>query len=114
MHELLVYCLIIKHLLSSTEKQFFQNRKRQKYVEYPFLESPFHLSEDERFTKYRSMNGVEINHTTGEIQFFMTSWEKQHLFYAQVFTLFDLQDMLERSLSGAIFSLDPVDPDKRL
>ncbi len=76
----------------------------------PTRSLPF--SEDERFTKYRSMNGIEIDHTTGEIQFFMTPWEKQHPSYAQVFTLFDLQDMLERSLSGAIFSLDPVDPDK--
>ncbi len=76
----------------------------------PTRSLPF--TEDEQFTKYRSMNGIEIDHSTGEIKFFMTPWDKKHPPYAQVFTLFDLQDMLERSLSGAIFSLDPVDPDK--
>ena len=68
--------------------------------------------EEPELGKYRSINGAEVNHKTGEINFFMTPWTKDRPIYEKVFTLFDLHEMLEKNISGAIFSLDPVDPDK--
>lgn len=68
--------------------------------------------EEEEFVKYRTVNGAEVNHATGEINFFMIPWTRDRSIYEKVFTLFDLQEMLEKNISGALFSLDPVDPDK--
>ena len=59
---------------------------------------------------YRKINGAEVNYKTCEINFFMTPWTKDRPIYEKVFSLFDLQEMLEKNLSSAIFSLDPVDP----
>ena len=42
----------------------------------------------------------------------MTPWTHGRPIYEKVFTLFDLQEMLEKNIEAAIFSLDPVDPDK--
>lgn len=70
----------------------------------PYIEDPAHV-------KYRSINGVEVNQKTGEIQFFMTPWTPDRPVSEKLFTLFDLYQMLTRNLSSAIFSLDPVDPD---
>lgn len=69
-------------------------------------------SEDPSIVKYRSIRGAEVNHKSGEIAFFMDPWSPDRPAYEKVFTLFDLQQMLEKNLDGAIFSLDPVDPDK--
>ncbi|WP_131777807.1 J domain-containing protein, partial [Legionella fairfieldensis] len=67
---------------------------------------------DDEFIKYRTINGAEVNQKTGEINFFMTPWTKERPVSEKLFTLFDLQQMLEKNLSSAIFSLDPVDPDR--
>ena len=67
---------------------------------------------DDSIVKYRAINGAEVNHKTGEITFFMEPWHRDRPQYEQAFTLFDLQEMLARNLGWAIFSLDPVDPDK--
>lgn len=69
-------------------------------------------TDDMAFVKYRSMNGVKVNHTTGEITFFMEPQRSDRPEYEKTFTLFDLQEMLAKNLNGAVFSLDPVDPDK--
>jgi len=68
--------------------------------------------EETELVQYRSINGAEVNHKTGEINFFMTPWTEGRPVYEKVFTLFDLHELLEKNISGAIFSLDPVDPDK--
>lgn len=68
-------------------------------------------TEEDAFVKYRTINGAEINNKTGEINFFMTPWTQGRPVYEKIFTLFDLQEMLEKNITGAIFSLDPVDPD---
>ena len=62
--------------------------------------------------KYRSIKGAELNHASGKITFFLEPWNPNHSVHERVFTIFDLQEMLEKNLAGAIFSLDPVDPDK--
>lgn len=61
---------------------------------------------------YKSMNGAEINHKTGKINFFMSPWTPDCPVSEKLFTLFDLQELLERNIDGAILSLDPVDADK--
>ena len=76
----------------------------------PTRSLPF--SEDRRVVKYKTIHGAEVNHKTGEINFFMTPWTDERPIYEKVFTLFDLQEMLENNTGSAIFSLDPVDPDK--
>lgn len=63
-------------------------------------------------TTYSALNGAEINEKTGEITFFLKEWKPGCSKHTRLFTLADLQEMLYKRLSGAIFSLDPVDPDK--
>jgi hypothetical protein len=69
----------------------------------PFLEAE----------SYCSINGFEINHKKGEINFCLTPWnEKNNEGYEKRFTLHAFQEMIEKNMSGASFSLDLVDPDK--
>jgi curved DNA-binding protein CbpA len=69
-------------------------------------------SQNSVFETFRSIKGAEINHKTGEIAFFLDRWDVNYPDSEKSFTLFDLQEMLEKNISGAIFSLDPVDPDR--
>jgi len=69
-------------------------------------------AEEEECSTYRTINGMEINNSTGEIRFFMTPWTEDRDAFERVLTLFDLEQMLEKNVSGAIFSLDPADPYK--
>lgn len=71
-----------------------------------------YTDDEEQCVKYRAINGAEINNKTGEISFFMTPWTPARSVYEKVFTLFDLQELLENNITSGIFSLDPVDPDK--
>ena len=71
----------------------------------PFVEDP-------RRVKYSAINGAQLNDKTGEITFHMQEWDQTHPDYEKSFTLFDLQEMLEKNIAGAIFSLDPVDPNR--
>ncbi|KTD65105.1 J domain-containing protein [Legionella shakespearei] len=63
-----------------------------------------------RSTQYRTINGAEINHKTGKIDFYMTPWTEGRPVYEKVFSQFDLEELLEKNIGGAVFSLDPVDP----
>lgn len=85
------------------------DRDEQGWIK-PSRSLPF--GEDAEVIKYKSINGVEINKKTGEINFFLTPWNQNLPESDKVFTQFDLQDMLEKNIGGAIFSLDPADPDK--
>lgn len=76
----------------------------------PSRSLPF--DDNTKVVKYKSINGVEINNKTGEINFFLTPWNQNMPESDKVFTQFDLQEMLEKNIGGAQFSLDPVDPDK--
>ena len=76
----------------------------------PTRSLPF--TDDVANVNYSAINGAEVNRKTGDINFFMTSWTQDRPIYEQVFTLFDVQEMLEKNISGAYFSLDPIDPDK--
>lgn len=85
------------------------DRDEQGWIR-PTRSLPYTMEKD--FQVYRTINGVEINQKTGEINFFMTPWTQGRPIYEKLFTLFDLQEMLENNITGAIFSLDPADPDK--
>lgn len=60
---------------------------------------------------YRSLNGLELNYHTGQMRFLFQPVAKNDPSYTQVISSFDLSEMLEKNISEAIFSLDPVDPD---
>jgi len=74
----------------------------------PSRSLPYNVSKEHQ--PYSTVNGFEINNKTGEINFFMTPWTPDRPIYEKLFTTFDLQEMLEKNIEGAIFSLDPVDP----
>ncbi|MCC5792428.1 MAG: J domain-containing protein [Legionellaceae bacterium] len=75
----------------------------------PTRSLPYKDESEGGFVTYRSINGAEVNAKTGEINFLMTPWTQGRSAYEKVFTLFDLQEMLEKNIGGAFFSLDPVD-----
>ncbi|MBB71513.1 MAG: hypothetical protein CMF50_03865 [Legionellales bacterium] len=70
------------------------------------------LSEDEPYGIYKSIDGFAVNTRTGSIEFYVHPWQRRDPLSMKLFTEFDLQQMVVRNLSGALFSLDPVDPDK--
>ncbi len=61
---------------------------------------------------YRAINGATFHTETGEISFYLVPWTPNRPVYEKTFTLFDLEDMLAKNITGAIFSLDPVDTEK--
>ena len=67
-------------------------------------------SSEEHAELYRSIEGAAIY--AGDIYFYLTPWSQKNYGYEKLFTLSDLQQMLERNLGGAMFSLDPVDANK--
>lgn len=85
------------------------DRDEQGWIK-PSRSLPF--GEDVDVIKYKSINGVELNKKTGEINFFLTPWSQNLPESDKVFTQFDLENMLEKNIGWAIFSLDPADPEK--
>ena len=85
------------------------NRDEQGWMK-PSRQLPY--PENASIVKYRAINGVEVNHKTGEINFFMSPWTGDRSAHEKLFTIFDVHEMLEKNIAGAIFSLDPVDPNK--
>lgn len=69
------------------------------------------FAQEDTTPKYSAINGVEMNPKTGDIQFFLTPWPEYRPASEKLFSLYDLQQLLENELDSAIFSLDPVDPD---
>lgn len=62
--------------------------------------------------KFTSLEGFEINYKTGEISILLHRWDDHEYPHHQAFVLFDLHEMIAKNLKNAIFSLDPVDPNK--
>ncbi|MBU0456455.1 MAG: DnaJ domain-containing protein [Pseudomonadota bacterium] len=60
---------------------------------------------------YRSLNGLQLNYKTGKLEFLFKKVAANDLEYTRVISEFDLTEMLERNIQGAVFSLDPVDPE---
>jgi hypothetical protein len=61
---------------------------------------------------YQSLDGVEVNTKTGEINFLLNDGSKElaKRNSRNTFTIYDLIEMLEKNITWANFSLDPIDP----
>jgi hypothetical protein len=64
---------------------------------------------------YASLEGLEIDPKTGTINFMLSSGVgvNSERGSRNTFTIYDLMEMLEKNITGAFFSLDPVDPKMR-
>ncbi|RYE21644.1 MAG: hypothetical protein EOP45_09295, partial [Sphingobacteriaceae bacterium] len=69
------------------------------------------LSSDPRVKRYTSIDGVEVNHKTGEIDFKLKEYNPRDPLSRRLFTSNDLSEMIERKTNFISFSLDPVDND---
>ncbi|MES2204901.1 MAG: DnaJ domain-containing protein [Pseudomonadota bacterium] len=63
--------------------------------------------------QFKSLDGIEFHHDTGEITFQLTPWHAEMPLYDKLFTLADLGELFSKNLSGAYFSLDPADADMK-
>ncbi|MGD0465325.1 MAG: DnaJ domain-containing protein [Gammaproteobacteria bacterium] len=60
---------------------------------------------------FASLEGIEFNNKTGEISFTLNKLTSYCLSDKKnAFTVYDLNEMLEKNITEAYFSLDPVDP----
>lgn len=59
---------------------------------------------------FRAIRGAEVNRKTGQIDFFLDRWNPSYPEHQKAFTPYDIQEILQKNLGGAIFSLDQVDP----
>ncbi|WP_218813548.1 DnaJ domain-containing protein [Rickettsiella endosymbiont of Dermanyssus gallinae] len=60
---------------------------------------------------YKTVHGVEINYKTGRMAFILDYCEDSERDYNHLLTWFDLEEMFQRRLGSAVFSLDAADPD---
>ena len=60
--------------------------------------------------QFASLEGIDINHKTGEISFKLSPDQQRLINSNSTLTLNDLNEMLGFNISVANFSLDPVDP----
>lgn len=60
---------------------------------------------------YKTVHGVELNYKTGKMAFILDYCQENDNDYNRLLTLFDLNELFQRRLTSAVFSLDPVDPD---
>lgn len=60
---------------------------------------------------YKTIHGVEVNYKTGNMAFILDYCKDNEKDYNRLLTLFDLNQMFQRRLGSAIFSLDAADPD---
>ena len=70
----------------------------------PFPNHPF-------VEKFCSIDGFEFNYKTGNINLLFKPANQEEP-YESLITIFDLRELLEKNIQAAIFSLDPVDPEK--
>ncbi|CAM4428928.1 MAG: hypothetical protein LEGION0403_FIIPPAGN_02740 [Legionella sp.] len=61
---------------------------------------------------YKSVEGFQVNHQTGNISFFMEPWSPEDQDWERLFSGYDVNEMMVKNLGAAFFSLDPVDPEK--
>ncbi len=69
------------------------------------------LAKKTNIPTYKTVHGVEFNYKTGKMAFILDYCEENESDYNRLLTLFDLNELFQRRLTSAIFSLDPVDPD---
>ncbi|WP_428412143.1 AHH domain-containing protein, partial [Legionella sp.] len=61
---------------------------------------------------YKRVEGIQVNHQTGNISFFMEPWSPEDEDWERLFTRDDVSEMMVKNLGAAFFSLDPADPNK--
>jgi hypothetical protein len=69
------------------------------------------LAKTENIPTYKTIHGVEINFKIGRMSFILDYCEDSERNYNRLLTWFDLNEMLQRQLGSAIFSLDAANPD---
>ncbi len=69
------------------------------------------LAKKENISTYKTIHGVEINFKIGRMSFILDYCEESERDYNRLLTWFDLNEMLQRQLGSAIFSLDAANPD---
>jgi hypothetical protein len=69
------------------------------------------LAKKANIPTYKTIHGVELNYKTGKMTFILDYCQENESDYNRLLTLFDLNELFQRCLTSAIFSLDPVDPD---
>ncbi len=69
------------------------------------------LAEKANVPTYKTIHGAELNYKTGEMAFILDYCEKNESDHNRLLTIFDLNELFQRRLTSALFSLDPVDPD---
>lgn len=69
------------------------------------------LAKKANIPTYKTVHGVELNYKTGKMAFILDYCDEKEPDYNRLLTFFDLNELFQRRLTSAIFSLDPVDPD---
>ncbi|WP_218814161.1 DnaJ domain-containing protein [Rickettsiella endosymbiont of Dermanyssus gallinae] len=69
------------------------------------------LAQKENVPTYKTIHGVEISYKSGNMAFILDYCEDNESDYNRLLTLFDLNEMFQRRLGSALFSLDAADPD---
>lgn len=85
------------------------NRDKEGYLQWTGKSA---FPEKSEFQVFRSINGFEIDHSSGAITLFLNAWESSHQPYEKTFSSNDLLEIFENTITGAFFSLDMVDPDQ--
>jgi curved DNA-binding protein CbpA len=68
------------------------------------------LAKNANIPTYKTVHGVELNYKTGKMAFILDYCQEHEKDYNRLLTLFDLNELIQRRLTSAIFSLDPADP----
>ena len=69
------------------------------------------VPEDPPIDVFESLDGLEIDYSTSTISLVVKKTTPSSTDRQKLLTIYDFQEILERNLAGAFFSLDPVDPD---
>jgi curved DNA-binding protein CbpA len=69
------------------------------------------VPDDPAIDVFESLDGLEIDYATSTISLVVRKTPPRARDSQKLLTIYDFQEILERNLAGAFFSLDPVDPD---
>lgn len=102
-----------KWTTADVERNLFFPLMRQRTKDGLFKSDRFlSLPSHRLLTKFRSLDGVEINYKTGTTNFIFKTPRSDAPKYEEALTILDVHEIFQRNITGGIFSLDPVDPDK--
>jgi hypothetical protein len=114
--------LLMKKLLSKKEWRFYDidinldypwiavNRDKNGFI-IQEQKIPFHSSDE---TRYSSIDGVEFDIESGEINFSLKRWTNEDPSYNNLLSIYDIDELLHAEIAVAEFSLDPADPNMKM